>query len=58
MSINARLLPDAGGDLISRFCSPRLEYARSCIGRMPSSLALLDAPVRAVRKETAGMGVV
>src|SRR5690606_36444801 len=47
MNIRARLLPEAGGDLISRYCSPRLSKARSCIGRMPSSLALVELPLRA-----------
>ena len=54
MNISARLLPEAGGDLISRYCSPRFAHARACIGRMPNSLAWLDAPVRAVAMETAG----
>lgn len=29
-------------------------YARSCIARIPSTLALLDAPVRAVVIDTDG----
>ena len=55
MNINARLLPDAGGDLMSRYCSPRFSYARSCITRMPSSLALTDAPEFEVRSATVGI---
>ena len=54
INISARDLPEAGGDLINRYCSPRLAYARSCIARMPSALALLDAPVRAVVIDTEG----
>src|SRR5690606_20492556 len=55
MNISARDLPDAGGDLIRRYCSPRIAYARSCMVRMPSSLDLVDAPVWAVRRETDGI---
>src|SRR5690606_30879254 len=44
MNMRARLLPEAGGDLISRYCSPRRSKTRSCIGRMPSSLDLVDRP--------------
>lgn len=59
MNIRARDLPDAGGDLISRYRSPRRSKARSCMARMPISLALVEAPVRPVRSETEGMiGVV
>src|SRR5690606_29714435 len=47
INISARLLPEAGGDLISRYCSPRRSKARSCIGRMPSSLDLVELPLPA-----------
>jgi hypothetical protein len=54
MNISARDLPDAGGDLINKYCSPRRVHARACISRMPSSSARDDAPVRAVVIETEG----
>ena len=36
ININALLFPEAGGDLISKYCSPLFAYARSCIGRIPN----------------------
>ena len=47
MNMSARLFPEAGGDLIRRYCSPRFPQARSCIGRIPSSLDRMVRPVRA-----------
>ncbi len=38
INISARDLPDAGGDLINKYCSPRLAKARSWMVRMPSAL--------------------
>ena len=45
MYISARLLPEAGGDLMSRYCSPRFCQTRSCIGRMPSAFARVELPL-------------
>ena len=58
INIKARDLPEAGGDLINKYCSPRRAYARACMVRMPSSLAWLEAPVQAVLIETEGMVLV
>ena len=52
----ARLLPEAGADVMSKSCSPRLSSARSCMGRMPSLLTLVELPFRAVVSETEGIG--
>jgi hypothetical protein len=54
-NISARLLTDAGGDLMSRYYSPRFLQTRSCIGRMPRALARLDWLVPAYRTETDGI---
>src|SRR5699024_9479823 len=54
-NISARLFPDAGGDLISRYCSPRFSYARSCMGRMPNALFFAECPVCAYCVDMVGM---
>lgn len=58
MNIRARLLPEAGGDLMRRYCSPRFSYALSCIGRIPRALALVDAPLREYVTETDGTDLI
>ena len=50
----ARLLPAAGGDVMSKSCSPRLSSARSCMGHTPSSLALVELPFRPVESKAEG----
>ena len=45
MNIKARLLPDAGGALISRNRLSRAAYAFACISRIPSSLVADERPV-------------
>ena len=45
MNIRARLFPEAGGDLMMRYCSPRFWKALSCMGRIPSSLVFWDRPL-------------
>ena len=56
-NISARLLPDAGGLLISRYCSPRRSQTRSCIARMPMWFDLVELPSWAYLTETDGMEI-
>src|SRR5947208_14120401 len=56
-NMSALLLPDAGGDLISRYCSPRFCQTRSCIGRMPIAFDLVELPSWAYFTETEGIEI-
>lgn len=57
INTSARLLPEAGGDLMSRHCSPRFCQTRSCMGRMPNELERVELPSWAYLTETEGMEI-
>jgi hypothetical protein len=55
MNISARLFLETGGDLMSKYCSPRFCQARSCMGRMPRALPRVELPSWAYLPETEGI---